>query len=48
MATKKGHYTSNPCVYMDDFGHPHLSIFRNFFCDAELPKFKNLDNAGEP
>jgi len=41
---KKGHYTDNPCVYIDDFNHPHLNIFRNFFKEMDLPKFQKLED----
>lgn len=36
---KKGHYTDNPCVHVDEFGKPHLQVLLHFFCEASLPKW---------
>ena len=41
---KKGHYSKHPCVYTDNYGAPHLVIFRNFFVETELPKYKKMDS----
>lgn len=40
---KKGHYSKHPCVYTDNYGAPHLVIFRNFFVETELLKHKKMD-----
>ena len=38
--TKKGHYTDNPCVHVDEFGKPHLQVLLHFFCEDSLPKWR--------
>ena len=39
---KKGHYSKHPCCYVDDYNKIHLIIFRNFFKEYDLPKFKKV------
>lgn len=48
---KKGHYTTNPCVTIDDYQRPHLNVLLHFYCDGALPKWKknkNPDYFGDP
>lgn len=42
--SKKGHYSKHPCVYTDNYGIPHLIIFRNFFVESDLLKYKKMDS----